>query len=475
MATPVIMPKFGMAQEEGTIIRWLKQEGERVEKGETILEVQTDKVDMEVEATASGILRDIRYGADATVPVTTVIAMIASEADEAASQPAKPLPPAPVAAPPPPSAPASAPALPQRPEHRATPVAQRMAQANGLRLETIAGSGPSGRIMRADVERAGSTQATPEQALSEGSGVRATPAARRLAREAALDLATIAGSGPNARVQAADVQQAMLAAETEHPATEHPAEAAAAPSVVDLHAATPGAAATVAGAPLRGVRRTIARRVVQSWSSIPHIYLTTTIDMTRAEALRSLLGPEIEALGEKLTPTILVAKAAAFALTRHPRLNAHLVEHQGELHLIEHAEVNLGLAVALAEGLVVPVVRDVASMGVAALAQQAGTLARRARANQLAPADIEGGTFTISSLGAYPVDHFTALIFPPQVAILAVGRMSTQPVWEDDRFVPRPLLEVTLSADHRAVDGAVAAAFLAEFKSVLERPERLLL
>jgi pyruvate dehydrogenase E2 component (dihydrolipoamide acetyltransferase) len=474
MATPVIMPKFGMAQEDGTIIRWLKQEGEPVEKGETLLEVQTDKVDMEVESPATGVLRDIRFGPDVTVPVTTVIALVASAADEARIRSGEPPVPAAGAAVPP----LTAPETPARSDGRVTPVAQRVAAAHGLSLQGVEGSGPAGRIMRADVERAGelpspasATLPAPEPPPPSDAGPRrATPAARRLAREAGLTLEAIAGSGPAARVQAADVERAKRQQQASSAAIHAPQGAAR----LDAPSAT-AAAAVQSGAPLRGVRRTIARRVVQSWSAIPHIFLTSSFDMTRAEAVRAQLGPDVEALGERLTPTVLLARATAAALLRHPRLNAHLVEEAGELLLVEHAEVHLGLAVALAEGLVVPVVHNAHTLGLATLAQQAGDLARRARANQLLPADIEGGTFTISSLGAFPVDHFTALIFPPQVAILAVGRATTQPMWDGSTFLPRPTLQVTLSADHRAVDGAVAAAFLADLKRLVEEPERLLL
>ncbi|MGL4649564.1 MAG: E3 binding domain-containing protein, partial [Caldilineaceae bacterium] len=222
MATPVIMPKFGMAQEDGTIIRWLKQEGDRVEKGETLLEVQTDKVDMEVESPANGVLRDIRFGKDVTVAVTTVIAVVANEADEARIHAGEPLAPAPMSSPlsgplsgpiPEPSGPPGA--AQARGESRATPVAQRVAQAHGVSLEGVAGSGPAGRIVRADVERAGTGVEAPAPIVS--SLLRATPAARRLAGEAGISLTAIIGSGPSGRVQAADVQAAALEPEKAAP------------------------------------------------------------------------------------------------------------------------------------------------------------------------------------------------------------------------------------------------------------------
>jgi pyruvate dehydrogenase E2 component (dihydrolipoamide acetyltransferase) len=442
MATPVIMPKFGMAQEEGTIIRWLKKEGDPVEKDEAIAEVQTDKVDMEVEAPASGILRDIRFGPDATVPVTTVIALIAAPGEQVA-----PTAPTPSALP----APKTEPQPESKPEAKATPVAQRVAAASGVDLARVTPSGSAGRITRADVEKALATTSAPAKP-------RATPAARRRARESGVEVGAVPGSGPAGRVQAVDVT-AFLAAQAAAPEPVAPAQPEGAP----------------AGEPLRGMRRTIAVRLAQAWQAIPHIFLTTTIDMTQAEALRARLAPDVERAGGKLTPTVLLARVGATALTRHPRLNAWLQGSGGDLTLTEHATVNLGIAVALADGLIVPVVAGAERLGVAALAVQVADLSARARAGELKPQEVMDGTFTISNLGVYPVEHFTAIINPPQVAILAVGRTAVQPVWDGTAFQPRPTLQVTLSADHRAVDGAVAAAFLAEVKVLLEEPGRLLL
>ena len=442
MATPVIMPKFGMAQEEGTIIRWLKGEGDPVEKDEAIAEVQTDKVDMEVEAPASGILRDIRFGPDATVPVTTVIALIAAPGEQIAlTAPTVPVPGAPPA---PGAEPEAKPAA--KPEAKATPVAQRVAAAAGVDLARVAPSGAAGRITRSDVERFAQSLDKP----------RATPAARRLAREGGVELGAVPGSGPAGRVQAADVTAFLEAQATQVTAAPQPELAPSA-------------------APLRGMRRTIAVRLAQAWQAIPHIFLSTTIDMTQAEALRTRLAPDVERAGGKLTPTVLLARVVAAALTRHPRLNAWLRDSGGDLTLIEHATVNLGIAVALEDGLIVPVVAGAERLGLAALAAQVADLSARARATQLKPQEVMDGTFTISNLGMYPVEHFTAIINPPQVAILAVGRTQVQPVWNGEGFQPRPVVQVTLSADHRAVDGAVAAAFLAEVKALAEEPARLLL
>lgn len=452
MSTPVIMPKFGMAQEEGTIIRWVKQAGDAVEKGDTLLEVQTDKIDMEVEAPATGVLGAIRFGPDATVPVATVIATIYATAEAAAGA---------IPAGSSVGSPAGREASPVAP--RPSPVAQRMAAAEGLDLGQVAGTGPQGRITKADVAEAMSRATAVGEFVPAGAALRATPAARRMARQQALPLAVIAGTGPKGRIQAVDVLDFAQQATTQTgPDAGQPL--------------LPGAPAGPASATLlRGMRRTIAARLGQAWQSIPHIFLATSIDLSQAEALRSRLEADVAQQGGKLTPTVLIAKAVALALTRHPRLNAWLRSEGDQLMLAEQSAVALGIAVALDDGLIVPVVHGAERLGLAALAAQIAGLSSRARAGALLPDEVSGGTFTISNLGMHPIDHFTAIINPPQVAILAVGRAQIQPVWDGQSFQPRPVLEVTLSADHRAVDGAVAAAFLAEMKQLLEEPLRMLL
>jgi pyruvate dehydrogenase E2 component (dihydrolipoamide acetyltransferase) len=450
MATPVIMPKFGMAQEEGTIIRWLKQAGEMVEKGETLLEVQTDKIDMEVESTADGILTDVRYSADATVPVATIIAYIAAPGEVLASSQGT----AEIQT-----------ILPSTSlvEVRASPVAQRMAAATGVDLAQLAGSGPSGRIVKRDVASvltdASSTHTAAANAIAAAGAIRATPAARRLAREHAVDLAALAGSGPARRVQAVDVVEEVRGEEGRI--------ARPRPS---------GRSAVPLGAPLRGKRRVIAARLSQSWQSAPHIFFTTTIDLTRIGVLTTELAAAVEAGGGRLTLTVWVACAVAAALTRHSRLNAWL-QRDGEQWLYrQHTDVNLGIAVALEDdGLMAPVVHNAGRLGLTALAARITDLAARARAGQLTPDEVNGGTFSLSNLGMYPVEHFTAIINPPEVAILAVGQAQVQPVWDGALFTPRRMVQVTLSVDHRAIDGAVAAVFLAELKRLLEEPARLLL
>ena len=233
------------------------------------------------------------------------------------------------------------------------------------------------------------------------------------------------------------------------------------------------------GQPLSSMRRTIAARLSASWQAAPHIMLTSSIDMRAAEALRARLADDFAQVDLKLTPTVLIARAVAAALMRHPALNGWLTEQDDQLRWQAVDTVNLGIAVSLPEakggGLIVPVLRQTETYGLLDLGRAIADAAQRARAGKLLPDDLSQGTFTVSNLGMFPIDHFTAVINPPQVAILAVGRTAVQPHWNGEAFEPRPTMAVTLSADHRAVDGAVAAAFLTDLKQLLEEPLRLLL
>jgi len=448
----VIMPKFGMAQQEGTIIRWLKQSGDRVEKGEPLLEVQTDKVDMEVEAPASGTLYDLRFGADAVVPVTTQIAQIAVAGESYVDHAQRDNPA---------DGASAAGAEPTRRSQRVSPVAQRMAEAAGIDLEAVTGSGPAGRIIKRDVTQA----ATPAPGnLPAGERLRATPAARRIARVHSIDLTNVQGTGPAGRIQAVDVETARLDRSASIPAC--------ASADADNRVSTEQNDEQT----LRGRRRTIATRLSQSWQRIPHIFLSTHVDMTQVDALTAALGSEIERRSGKLTPTVWVARATTLALLRHARLNAWLLGDSPQgWRVRQHHAVALGVAVALDDGLIVPVVRNAQALGIAALSIQIAEMAQLARSGKLEPDAVTGSTFTLSNLGMYPIEHFTAIINPPEVGILAVGRAHVEPVWNGTAFEPRSRMQVTLSADHRAVDGAVAAAFLAEIKQLLEAPAQLLL
>ncbi len=430
MAVPVIMPKLEMAQETATVVEWLKQEGERVEKGEPLLTVETDKVTLDIESPASGILAGVRVGPQQVVPVTEVIAYILQPGEELPREAEAPSPP-----PPPPTPPVAA-----------TPVAQRLAAAHGVDLSTVVGTGPGGRITKADVEAA---LAAPSRPAVEPppEKVRATPAARRIARERGVDLSAVTGSGPQGRIQAADVLAFTRAPEV-----------------------APAPAAEII--PLQGMRRTIAERMTTSYRTTPHITFTVRVDMSRFEEARARLNARAEAAGEPhVSATALIVKAVAWALRQHPWLNSTL--HDEEIHLLP--EVNVGVAVALEEGLIVPVVHQADRKSVAEIAAEMNDLVTRAREGRLTPADVAGGTFTVSNLGPFGIEQFTAIINPPQAAILAVGATQLEPVVDEEgQVVVRPVMRMTLSADHRVVDGARAARFLTDLREALEAPTLIL-
>jgi len=446
MATNVIMPKVDMDQETGTVGQWVKQEGDTVEQGETILEIETDKVAIEVESPASGILSGILVGEGETVPIATTIAYIL-EPGEALPEGAKPAPAAedPVSA-------SSGMVARTDWEVPVTPVARNMADVSGVDLSTIPGSGPGGKVTKKDVEGA-LVAPTP---FGNGQGkVCATPAARRIANERGLVLETIHGSGPDGRIQAADVLAAEVAA------AETPVVQAVPP------------ASEVEIVPLRGMRRTIAERITHSYQEAPHIGFTWRNDMSKFNEARAQLNAQAEKVGsQRISATALIIKIVAAVLARHPWLNSSF---QGEeIHL--YRDVNIGMAVALETGLIVPVVHKVGEKGVAEIATEVKDLSLRARDGELVPAEVRGGTFTISNLGPFGVEQFNAIINPPEAAILAVGATQNEVVADGDGgMVVRPIMHVTLTADHRVVDGAVAARFIADLKAALEAPVLLLM
>ena len=442
MAKPVIMPKFEMSQEIGTVVEWLKKDGETVKQGEAILVVETDKVTMEVESPASGILAGTRGAPGEEIPVTEIIGYILKEGE---SLPAA----APKAAPP------AAESMPEAAKEassaapaegvKATPIAERIAKANNIDLSTVTGSGAQGKITKTDVEAAVSSAAS----AGVSDKVRATPAARRAAREEGVDLNTLTGTGPRQRVQEADVLQAVPAAQP-----------------------VPQVVAEAESVPFAGMRKKIADRLTVSYQTAPHIYLTIKTDMTEFDVLRKKLNAKAKATnGPHVSATALLVKAVAWALKRNPWINSTLKEDHIELL----PQVNVGMAVALEQGLIVPVIRDADAKGVGQLAAEVNDLAVRARDGQLVPAEVMGGTFTISNLGQFGIEQFTAIINPGQTAILAVGTIQKELVpAENDEIEIRPMMRMTLSADHRVIDGAVAARFLADLSEALESPSVIL-
>ena len=447
MATKVILPMLGQTMEEGTITKWLKQEGDKVEKGDPLLEVMTDKVNMEVESPASGVLRKIIAQVDQTVPVMDVIAVVGT-ADEpiddllagekAPSEPRQAAAeeiPAEVAAP---SAPLGIEAPASSPSRLViSPRARRLAHEHGVNIEMLAGrgTGPEGRVVERDVRAFIAESA-------EAAKVKASPLAAKMAAESGIDLREIVGSGPGGKITREDV----------------------------LRAGAPTLEGKVI--PFTGMRKMVADNVVKSAQTAVHVTLTAEVDMTEAVKMRQKILEEFERkYGARPTYTDLIVKAAARAILDHPIINGSL---QGNEIRIP-GEVNVGVAVALDGGLVVPVVRNADKKGLPEISAELKSLAEKARGGNLAADEISGGTFTVTNLGAYGVDAFNPVITPGQSAILGVCRIAEKPVIVEGRVAVRSMMNLCLSFDHRVVDGAPAAQFLQRVKALLESPYQLLI
>ena len=441
MPKEVIMPALGMAQDEGVLLRWLKKEGEMVQAGEPLMEVATDKVDVQVEAPASGLLTAVTAQEGDEIPVGQVIALIAAEGEEL---PAKPVS-APLATdmegsegePPAQSVPSQS--------RVPSPVAARMAAQHGIDLADVPAVG--GRISREDIEA---------HMRTAGAGVRvlASPKARRLARERGIDLASLAGNGPQGAVLAADVPLTV----------QPPTESITQPQPVPAPAASPPDQPTVSR-----MWQIMAQRLTASWTSVPHFYLVREVDATGLQGWRSLLASKTPDR-VNVTYTDLLTKLTALSLARFPRLNASW--RDGEI--LFNPDINIGLAVAVPEGLLVPVVHKADQLQVQDIAARRTDLVARANRAALLPDDFAGGTFTISNLGMYGVDAFNAIVNPPQAAILAVARITDRVVAVDGQPAVRPMLTLTLSCDHRAVDGVMAAQLLDALAALIEEPLRAL-
>jgi len=439
------MPKFDMDQEKAVIISWCKKEGDFVKFEESVLTVETEKVAIDVPAPATGTLAGILFKDGDEVPVTKVIAYILKEGETLRDLPNASLPT-------PPSKPqvtlvSQLVPAPQIASVTATPIAIRMAKEEGVDLSKVPASGD--RIMREDVESYIASQKTARHVT-----VPATPAARRVARESGIPLETVAGSGPRGRVQSVDVLSAAKPVLTVSPTAQVNAREA---EIV----------------PLTSIRRTIAERMQQSFQESPHIALTVEVDMTEAESARKRFNSQAEKLGQpRITITALIIKVVAWALVRNPYINASFNGDSISLW----KDVNIGVATAVSQGLVVPVLKGADHLGVSEINMQLIALAERARANKLKLDDVQGGTFTISNLGMFGIRQFRAVINPPESAILAVGSVVRAPIVVDDqdRVEVRPMMSLTISADHRVIDGIVAARFLSDLVIGLESPSMLL-
>lgn len=427
----VRMPQLGQSVEEASIVQWLKKEGDTVRAGEPLCSVQTDKAEIEVESPASGTLRRILAGTDVAIPVLSVIALIGTP-DEALAPLEKPASPAPTAKAAIESAAArpAAKAAPAAAARKAgvSPRARKKARELGLDTAGVAGSGVGGRVMEADVIARADA----------GKSVRITPTAERLAALKGVDVTHVAGSGPRGKITKDDVVRAATAGA--------PAPVSALPAGDER-------------VPLTPMRSIIARRMAESKFSAPHYYITVEVDFSAA-AKRYRGGD----LGFKPSYNDLVLAAVIKALLEFPGVNASWA---GDA-IVRKSDINLGVAVALPAGLIVPVLKKAQELSLEGIYRAVRELTEKARTGKLLRDDYAHNTFTVSNLGAYGVDHFTAIINQPDSAILAVGQLKDRPVAIEGGIHVRPIMKLTLSSDHRVIDGAVAAQFMGRLKEILE-------
>jgi pyruvate dehydrogenase E2 component (dihydrolipoamide acetyltransferase) len=438
MAHEIVLPQWGMEMQDAIIVKWLKQEGDAIQEGEPLVELETAKIETEMESTASGVLAHILVPEGATVPIRTVLAIVAAPGEQVPRPPGA----APAVTPIPATSRASQPPGAVSPVSRGAPqvvpAARRLAQERGVDLSRVQGTGPGGRILLEDVQRASESRTAAPPAPAEVS-VQVTPVARRLAQQHGIDLGQIHGTGPRGRILTEDVEKAIAA---QAQPTSHPAQVV----------------------PIEGIRRTIATRMLQSIQSTAQVTLTTEVDVTEAMTLREGLARHWQDGG--LSPLHLVIKATARALKEHPRMNAIQKEH--ELELVQ--DINVGVAVSLQEGLIVPTIRRADEKHLAEIARESHDLATKTREGRASYDEVTGGTFTITNLGSYGIDAFTPIINTPQVGILGVGRVVEKPVVYQGEITKRSMMFLSLTFDHRVIDGAPAAAFLSTLKGYVEDP-----
>ncbi|MFS0654434.1 dihydrolipoamide acetyltransferase family protein [Bacillus sp. 179-C3.3 HS] len=435
MPKEIFMPKLSSTMEVGTILQWLKEEGDTVEIGEPLFEIMTDKINIEVEAYDDGVLLKKYYEVDVQIPVNAVIGYIGDASEQVPDKP-----PAPsdegtqeghVAST---VTEIDEAAKTDGEKVRATPAARKTAKDHQLSIHQVSGTGPKGRIQKRDVEAIIHTGGEKD--------LRVSPLAAKVAAREGIDVANVSGSGAHGKIMKNDVTAATQTT-----------------NVVNTQKLT-------------GMRKVIADRMSQSAFTAPHVTLTSEIDMTKAKEIRKQLLPVIEKeTGYRLSFTEIIIQAVSHVLTRHPQMN--MTFEQNELHF--HEDVHIGLAVAVKDGLMVPVISHANQKGLKQLTQEAKDIVKNARVQKLLPDQLKGSTFTISNLGMYAVDTFTPIINQPEVAILGIGRIQEKPVVIDGEIHVRPMMAVSLSFDHRVVDGAPAAAFLTDLKKVLEQPIELLM
>jgi pyruvate dehydrogenase E2 component (dihydrolipoamide acetyltransferase) len=426
MATKVIMPKLSPTMEEGQISRWLKKEGDKVSMGEPLAEIDTDKATMEMQALANGVLRKILIGEGQSAPLGQLIAIIAEPNEDIASLASE--------------APAAAPAAKPEPKQEEKPAEQPAPPPQAKAAAASAAPAPR------PVDNG--------QPKTDSGRMIVSPLAARMAAEAGIDLRSLQGSGPGGRIIKRDIEAAISQPKPQ-PSYPRPVGVGQIPQI---------GASAYRDEPASEMRKVIARRLVTSIGPVPHFFLTTEIEMDRAAEMRrgiNALDPDL-----KISINDIIIKVAAAALVQHPQVNASFQEKF--VRYYERADI--GVAVAIEDGLITPVVRAADQKSLSQIAGEVRELAERARSRRLKPEEYTGATFSISNLGMFGIDEFTAVINPPEGAILAVGAMSPKPVVRDNEIVVRQIMRVTMSCDHRVIDGATGAKFLQTFKKILENP-----
>jgi pyruvate dehydrogenase E2 component (dihydrolipoamide acetyltransferase) len=440
MATQVIMPKLSPTMEEGQLSRWLKKEGDKVSMGEPLAEIDTDKATMEMQALGSGVLRKILIQEGESAPLGQLIAIIGEPDEDISALTAQA-----GSGQSPKAAPAESPKEPK--EASAGPAAVPEAAIPSVAVET-SGNG---------------SQKTAQPEASSSGRLIVSPLAARMAAESGIDLRSVSGSGPGGRIIKRDVEQ-LISGKSTTAGAQLPTRHLRAVETSPFQKSATAQASAYRDEPASEMRRTIAKRLVTSLGPVPHFFLTTEIEMDRAAEMRkgiNELDPEL-----KISINDIIIKVAAAALTQHPQVNASFQDKV--VRYYEHADI--GVAVAIEEGLITPIVRAADQKSLSEIAAEVRDLAERARHRKLRPEEYLGASFSVSNLGMFGIDEFTAIINPPEAAILAVGAMSPKPVVRNNELVIRQMMRVTMSWDHRVVDGATGAKFLQTFKKILENP-----
>jgi pyruvate dehydrogenase E2 component (dihydrolipoamide acetyltransferase) len=435
----VIMPRLSDTMEEGELTRWLKNVGDEIHKGDVLAEIETDKATMDLEAFENGVLEKQLVTAGTVVPIGQAVAVIGDGSKAAApagepgdakkTEPAK--------------------SEPEKSEPGTQPTTTEPAKSEPEKSEPGE---------RQDREQAAQPEAAQVPGAASGA-LRTSPLARKIARDHDIDLASVTGTGPQGRIVRADIEAAIAAGPSA------PAAPVAAPTAP---AAQPGP--DTVEVPINNIRKVTARRLTES-QAVPHFFLTNVVDAQKLIAFRKDVNESLAASGGKVSINDLIVRAVAVALRAHPEVNSSW----GGDKLLRHNRINIGIAVALPDGLIVPVVQDADRKSLGEIAQTTVALAEKARAGKLKLDEMSGGTFTISNLGMFGIDEFTAVINPPEAAILAVGAATAVPEVRDGQLVGVPKMKITMTVDHRVLDGAMAAAFLRDLKGILEAPLSIVL